>query len=93
MNDRNLTGKMKENYCFFGIGTALYAGFYALCLYKNSGGIAFTFFIAGSLWFYCLCMKKLEVSLKKGSIFLSGDGDAAGGIDLYNGGRQNNRHE
>ena len=69
MNDRNLTGKMKENYRFFGIGTALYAGFYALCLYKNSGGIAFTFFIAGSLWFYCLCMKKLEVSLKKGSIF------------------------
>lgn len=69
MNDRNLTGKMKENYRFFGIGTALYAGFYALCLYKNGGGIAFTFFIAGSLWFYCLCMRKLEVSLKKGSIF------------------------
>lgn len=43
MNDRNLTDKMKENYRFFGIGTALYAGFYTLCLYKNSGGIAFTF--------------------------------------------------
>lgn len=69
MNERNLTGKMKENYRFFGIGTALFACFYTLCLYKNSGGIAYTFFIAGTLFFYCSCMKKLGVSLKKGSIF------------------------
>ena len=47
----------------------MYSCFYALCMYKNGGGIAYSFFLAGSLWFYCFCLKKLEISLKKGSVF------------------------
>lgn len=43
MNDRNLTGKMKENYRFFGIGTALYAGFYACVCIKTAEALPLLF--------------------------------------------------
>lgn len=83
MNDRNLTGKMKENYRFFGIGTALYAGFTPCVCIKTAEALPLLFYRRKPL-VLLLMYEKLEVSLKKAA-FLSGDGDAAGGIDLYNG--------
>ena len=52
-----------------GLGSLLYACFYTLCMYKAGRGLNEAFFLAGSLWFYCFCMKKLGISLKKDSIF------------------------
>lgn len=63
------TKKIKDGFGFFGIGTFLYACFYTFCMFRNSSGITFPFFIAGSLLFFCLCLSKLEISLKKGSGF------------------------
>ncbi|MBP5281552.1 MAG: DUF4173 domain-containing protein [Lachnospiraceae bacterium] len=63
------TKKLKENYTFFGPITALYAVFYALCMYKNGSGITFPFFVAGSLCYFYFAMKKLELTWKKGSAF------------------------
>ena len=63
------TKKLKENYEFFGPVTALYALFYAFCMYKNASGITFPFFVAGSFLYFYFSMKKLEITLKSGSAF------------------------
>ncbi len=63
----NKNSKMK--FSFFGPAVFLHACFYALCMYRNSNGVLFPFFVAGSLWFFCFCLSKLEISLKKGSAF------------------------
>lgn len=63
------TENLKKHFGILGPACVLYSCFYALCLYKNGGGIAYSFFLAGSLWFYCFCLKKLEISLKKDSAF------------------------
>lgn len=65
--DTEYTKRMKGNFGFFGPATLLYACFYAFCMFRNPSGITFPFFIAGSLFFFCCCMSKLEISLKKGS--------------------------
>ena len=63
------TRKMKENFSFFGLATAAYALFYAFCMYRNASGITFPFFVAGSLWYFCYSLKKLGITLKKGSAY------------------------
>ncbi len=59
----------KSNFGFFGGGALLYSCFYALCMFRNPSGVTFPFFIAGSLLFFCLCIAKLGISLRKGSRF------------------------
>lgn len=63
------TKRLKRQFGFFAPATLLYAAFYAFCMFKNSSGITFPFFVAGSLLYLCFCLSKLEISLKKGSIF------------------------
>lgn len=63
------TGKMKENFQIFGLASFLYACLYAFCMYRNSSGVTYPFFVAGSLCYICFCFAKLEISLKKGSAF------------------------
>lgn len=63
------TRRMKENFKFFGLGTLIYACFYAFCMFKNASGITFPFFMAGSLLFLCFTLAKLEITLRKGSAF------------------------
>lgn len=73
MNENSMqtrqTENLKKNFGILGISSLLYACFYALCMYKNKSGITYPFFLAGSLWFYSFYLKKLEISLKKDSIF------------------------
>lgn len=63
------TENLKKHFGILGPACVLYSCFYALCMYKNGSGITYPFFLAGSLWFYCFCFKKLEITLKKDSIF------------------------
>ncbi len=63
------TRKIKENFQIFGVATFLYACLYAFCMYRNSSGVTYPFFVAGSLLYICYCFAKLEISLKKGSAF------------------------
>lgn len=67
-----LTKRMKEEFGFFGLGTFLYALFYAFCMIHNDAGIAFPFFVAGSLLYLCLSLSRLGITLKKGSAFYMG---------------------
>lgn len=60
---------MKENFQIFGVASFLYACLYAFCMYRNSSGVTYPFFIAGSLLYICFCFAKLGISLKKGSSF------------------------
>lgn len=60
---------LKRSFGKLGLASLLYACFYALCMYKSGSGISYPFFLAGSFYFYFYCMKKLEISLKKDSIF------------------------
>ncbi len=60
---------MKDKFKFFGIGSALYALFYTFCMYKNGAGITYPFAVGGSIFFFCLCMRKLEISVKRNSIW------------------------
>ena len=41
--DNQYTQSMKKRFPFFGIGSLLYAMFYAFCLYKNASGITYPF--------------------------------------------------
>lgn len=64
-----LSKEMRGQFGFFGAATAIYALFYTFCLYKNHSGITFPFFVGGTLYFFCLCMKKLSIPLKKDAVF------------------------
>ncbi|MCM1267289.1 MAG: DUF4173 domain-containing protein [Bacteroidales bacterium] len=67
--DTVYTQRMREKFPLFGIGSLIYAAFYALCLYKNASGITYPFFVIGTLCYFFFCMKKLGVPCKKGSAF------------------------
>lgn len=62
----------KENpmFPFMGIGSLIYAAFYTFCLYKNSSGITYPFFVSGTCLFFFLYLKKSGHTAKKFSIFL-----------------------
>ncbi|MCM1262241.1 MAG: DUF4173 domain-containing protein [Butyrivibrio sp.] len=64
-----MTKNMKRQFPFFGLASAIYAVFYALCLYKNTSGITYPFFVIGTLCYFFLSMKKLGVPFKKSSLF------------------------
>ena len=64
-----MTRQMKFQFSFFGLASMVYALFYAFCLYKNASGITYPFFVAGTLCYFFLSMKKLGVPYKKGSLF------------------------
>ncbi len=59
----------QKHFGFFGGGALLYSCFYAFCMFRNPSGVTFPFFIAGSLLFFCFCIAKLGISLRKGSAF------------------------
>lgn len=67
--DNQYTQSMKKRFPFFGIGSLLYAMFYAFCLYKNASGITYPFFVVGTLCYFFFSMQKLGVPYKKDSIF------------------------
>ncbi|MDE6662178.1 MAG: DUF4173 domain-containing protein [Lachnospiraceae bacterium] len=76
MNNQNvikqetfMTKRMKSQFSFFGIASAVYALFYTFCLYKNASGITHPFFVIGTLCYFFLSMKKLGVPYKKDSLF------------------------
>lgn len=71
-NGTRETENLQKHFGVLGPGCLLYACFYALCMYKAGRGINEPFFLVGSLWFYCFCLKKLEISLKKDSILYMG---------------------
>ena len=67
--ETTMTRQMKFQFSFFGLASMVYALFYAFCLYKNASGITYPFFVAGTLCYFFLSMKKLGVPYKKGSLF------------------------
>lgn len=69
VQETEYTRRLKTNYGFFAPATFIYAVFYAFCMYKNSSGVTFPFFVAGSLLYLCFCLSKLEISLRKNSGF------------------------
>ena len=62
----------KENplFPFMGIGSLIYAAFYTFCLYKNSSGITYPFFVGGTCLFFFFYLKKSWITAKKFSLFL-----------------------
>ena len=52
---------MRKNYAFFGGASALYALFYAFCLYRNASGITWPFFAAGTLVYFYSCTRRSGV--------------------------------
>lgn len=60
---------MKEKYNIFGFASAIYAVFLTFCLYHNTQGITFPFFVAGTLFYFCYSMKKCGGSPKKDDWF------------------------
>ena len=66
------TKRMKEHFSFFGLGTFVYALFYAFCMIHNDAGVTFPFFVAGSLLFLYWSLSRLGITLRKGSGFYMG---------------------
>lgn len=67
--DTEYTKSMRRQFPLFGIGCLLYSAFYAFCLYRNTSGITYPFFVAGTLCCFFFFMKKLGVPFKKDSVF------------------------
>ena len=63
------TKKVKENFHIYGVASFLYACLYAFCMYRNSSGVTYSFFVAGSLVFICFCLSKLGITWKKSNGF------------------------
>lgn len=68
-SDTIFTKNLKEHFSFFSIGSLLYAVFYTFCLYRNSSGITYPFFVIGTLCYFFFSIQKLGVPYKKDSIF------------------------
>lgn len=52
-----------------GLGCFLYALFYTFCLYHNTAGITYPFFVGGTLWFFGFYSKKfVSSSAKEGTL-------------------------
>ncbi len=60
---------MRERFSILAPASAIYALFYAFCLYKNGAGITYPFFAIGSLFFFGFTIQRLGISIKKDSIF------------------------
>lgn len=58
--------KKAKRFQLFGIGSFLYALFYAFCLYRNASGITYPFFAGGTLLFFGYFIKKSESSSADG---------------------------
>lgn len=69
MNEFSKEHKMIQEFPFFIWATLGYALFYVVCLYKNGSGITFPLFTLGTIIYFVLCMKKLDVKVKSHSIF------------------------
>lgn len=67
-----LSQKIRDNYPFFGLSGAIYAVFFTFCLYKNSSGITAPLFAIGTLCYFFLCLRKLEIRIGKECIFYAG---------------------
>lgn len=67
--EKRAIDKVKENFHIFGVASFIYACFYAFCMFDNFSGITYVLFAVGTVCFIGFCLKKLEVSLKRGSIF------------------------
>ena len=69
MNENLRESKMISNAPFFLWATLGYALFYVICLYDNGSGITFPVFTLGTLIYFILCMKRLDVGVKPYSVF------------------------
>lgn len=67
-----LVQKIRDEYLFFALSGIIYAVFYAFCLYKNPSGITAPLFAMGTLVYFFLCLKKLEIRMGKECIFYVG---------------------
>lgn len=67
-----LSQKIRDNYPFFGMSGAIYAVFYTFCLYRNPSGITAPLFAIGTLCYFFLCLRKLEIKMGKKCIFYAG---------------------
>lgn len=67
-----LAQKIRDNYPFFGLSGIIYAVFYTFCLYKNPSGITAPLFAIGTVCYFFLCLKKLEIRMGKECIFYAG---------------------
>lgn len=66
--DKPLVAKMKENYKYFGGMSLIYGVIFAFCLYKNVYGITFPVYVAVTIVFALLFMKKINFTVQKGTM-------------------------
>lgn len=67
-----LSQKIRDDYPFFGLSGAIYAVFYTFCLYRNPSGITAPLCALGTLCYFFLCLRKLEIKMGKACIFYAG---------------------
>ena len=63
------TYQYDENFLVFFVATLVHAIIYAICVYKNPSGLAYGAFVVSGMIYILFCLKKMELRIKKGSIF------------------------
>lgn len=61
--------KVKENFQIFGVASLVYACLFAFCMFENYSGITYVLFTIASIIYISFWLKRLEIEMKKGSIF------------------------
>ena len=61
--------KVKENFHIYGVAALIYAIIYAVCMFKNSSGLSFMFYILATIGFIWYCLRKLDMKLGKENAF------------------------
>jgi len=63
------TKNLKKQFPIFARAAAIYAVFYAFCLYQNPDGVTYPLFALGLLIYFRYCFQKIGFQRKKSSIF------------------------
>ena len=67
VKERN--NKLKDKFPIFFIGTVLNALIFAFCVYQNVSGLASCVYVLSGIAYVILCLKLMELPVKRGSIF------------------------
>lgn len=66
---KNNENYIREKFPVFCIATIVHALIYAFCVYQNPSGLGYGIFVVTAMVYIVCCLKGLELSVKKGSIF------------------------
>lgn len=64
--------KLESRYGYFMVSSIIYGIFFTFCLYRNLHGVTLPFWAAGTILYYVLAFRQLELKIKKDTVIYVG---------------------